>query len=213
MKNRIAFIAALLGVAGAMILNPQTAKAWSGDPQGAGDTQSPLNDVVGYNGYGVNYTSYTLRTTSGGTVMPGDQNETSDLGSPLHRWRNFYMGGMLVTDPETPRSLSTIGVAVASAGIPIVPSSTFMEFTSTGGPIKMTATPTISTAAFRPGTVLWIISSTTSIMLQDKNTLAGSGLTLATATLMLCPGDSAWFVLGSSQNTWNQMGWIDVLNP
>lgn len=213
MKNRIAFIAALLGVAGTLIMNPQIGKTWTGDPQGAADSQSPLNDVVSYNGYGVNYTSYTVRITSGGHIIPGDQSGSADFGSPLHFWRNTYQFGMSVIKPGTPRNTSTIGVAIASAGISISPNSSYMELTSTGGAFTMSAKPNISTAGYTTGTMLYIYCATNSIVLQDKNTLAGSGLTLTTATLTLGLGDSAWFILGSSQNTWNIMGQVDVINP
>lgn len=67
--------------------------------------------------------------------------------------------------------------------------NSFVIVTSTGGPLVMSATPTISTTTARTGDIYIIQSTTATITLSDNDTVAGTLLELGSTTRALGVGD------------------------
>ncbi len=66
---------------------------------------------------------------------------------------------------------------------------TMNVITSTGGPLVLSAVPTISTTPYTNGTIYVVQSATNTVTFQDNDTLAGSLLELGSTTRALGVGD------------------------
>lgn len=83
----------------------------------------------------------------------------------------------------------------------------FNVFTSSGGPLTLSATPTITTTTWAEGTRFIIQSATNTITFQDNGTLSGSLLELGANTRALGVGDILELIFRNS--TWWEIGFYN----
>lgn len=159
--------------------------------------------------------SFAVRITSSGHIV-GGTDRSIDLGSPAKRMRNIYtasstvQSGALLISTDSTFNYGTPNQYASSASLTIPYTGTFMILTSTEGPIRMTATPEISTANAHDGDMLIILSATASVILQDRLSILNTGLALGAATRTLGYLDNIQFIFNASTGAWVERGFANV---
>lgn len=145
-----------------------------------------------------NTEQFSINTPSAGAsaIFSPGTNNTNALGSSSLRFSNVYTtlmnvsGAMTVSGAGSLAGITNSGTRIATpttytmgTGTTCTPTSEFGLFTSTGGAITVTATPTIATTTATNGQIFEIMSSTASaITLKDNDSTTGTLLQFTSNT-------------------------------
>lgn len=108
----------------------------------------------------------------------------------------------LVGSPAAPTLITAAGGLTIGAGSPFI----VAYVKGNGGPVMVTATPSITTAGITAGTLLAVIGtdSVNTVTFQTDTDLAGSKLTM-NGPVILDAINTIWFILGTN-GFWRSLG-------
>lgn len=160
---------------------------------------------------------------SSGNIIP-TTNNTQTLGTSSLNFSNTYTktatvgtGGIINSGPSnTSTYQSTTRTVIQGINInTIVPvTSSFETVVSSGGAIKLTSVPNISTTTIVGGTVtipdgtFLVITATTTagtVTFQDQGTLTGSQLELGAATRTLTKDKTLTLIFDATELVWKEL--------
>lgn len=185
------------------------------------------------NQWSVGSTTLGFTLDNDGNFVP-NVDAACSLGSSTYEWNNLYLDGTAKIDTLTVDESATVAedldvgddftvtddaiiggmlrfsaydTATASAGVSILPTSSFVILDSTGGAITMTATPVFSTTTVSAGAYM-LVSSTDQVITISSDAFATALVRMPALRANIGPGtmygflfDGTYWILVSSQNS------------
>jgi hypothetical protein len=136
-------------------------------------------------------------TTIGGTTQ-GNGTFTN-----LNTLGEMFITGITITPASAVQSLL--------AASPVTPNASKIKVVGNGGPVTLTAVPTITVPALQDGQQLMIVGTddTNTVTFQNESSLAGSKMKLGAATRALGAGDVLSLVWDEDMDTWLETGFVN----